>query len=136
MNIDLPPNFNIRYPSRELVYCPYCKKYQHFSFNRPRCYMWCSGCGTKFTFTHVGLDSCKSKPYEQSSMEYSNKVPEKYGPPKYLMVYNNWREHPEFTTATLWRLFYWNDYSYATIQKYVLCIKRDLELWKRFNEKV
>ena len=121
MNIDLPPNFNIKNPNRELVKCPCCNKYQHFSFNRPRRYMWCCGCGAKFTFTHVGLDSCESKPY---------------GPPKYLMVYNNWREHPEFTTATLWRLFYWNNYSYATIQKYVLCIKRDLELWKRFNEKV
>ena len=127
MKIDLPPNFNIKNPSRELVKCPYCNKYQHFSFNRPRRYMWCGGCGTKFTFTHVGLDSCESNPYVQSSMKYSNKVGEKYGPPKYLMIYNKWKEHPELTTVSLWRLFYWDVYSYATIQRYVLCIKRDLD---------
>ena len=131
MKIDLPPNFNIKNPNRELIKCPYCNKYQHFSFNRPRRYMWCCGCGSKLTFTHVGLDSCESKPYGQSSTKYSNKVPEKYGPPKYLMVYNKWKEHPELTTITLWRLFYWDVYSYATIQRYVLCIKRDLEGMKK-----
>lgn len=112
MKINLPPNFDMEKPHKELIYCSCCKKYQHFSFNRPRRYMLCNGCGSKFTFTHVALEPCESKPY---------------GPPKYLMVYNKWKEHPDFTIATLWRLFYWDKYSYPTIHKYVLCIKKDLE---------
>ena len=127
MKIDLPPNFDMDNPHKELVYCPCCKKYQHFSFNRPRRFMWCCGCGAKYSFAHVGLDSCENKPYLQSSMVYRNKPREKYGPPKYLMIYNKWKEHPEFTNATLWRFFYWDVCSYNTIQRYVKCIKRDLE---------
>ena len=105
--------------------------------------MWCGGCGSKYGFSYMGLKprekpttkikpselstNKKIKPYELSSMEYPHKRREKYGPPRYLMIYNHWKEHPEFTTATLWRFFYWDVCSYDTIQRYVRCIKKDLE---------
>lgn len=127
MKIDLPPNFDMKNPHKELVYCPCCKKYQHFSFNRPRMIMWCGGCGAKFSFSYMNYEPNCDKPYNQASMLYANKPREKYGPPKYLMVYNKWKEHPEFTDACLWRFFYWDVCSYSTIQRYLRCIRRDLE---------
>ena len=129
MKIDLPPNFNMDKPHSELVYCPCCKKYQHFSFNRPRMLMWCYGCGARFNFSYMDFKPCytvASKTY-QPVIDYPIKRRDMYGPPKYLMVYNHWKEHPEFTTALLWRFYYWDRYSYPTILRYVRCIKRDLE---------
>lgn len=114
MMIDLPPNFDMDNPHKELLYCPSCKKYQHFAFNRTRCLMWCNGCGNRYSFEYMDY-----KPHRGKG--------EKYGPPKYLMVYNHWKEHPEFTVACLWRFYYWNDYSYHTILNYVRCIEKDLE---------
>ena len=50
MKIDLPPNFDMNNPHKELIYCPSCKKYQHFRFNRRRGWMECSGCGARHTW--------------------------------------------------------------------------------------
>ena len=129
MKIDLPPNFDMNNPHKELIYCPSCKKYQHFAFNRPRMIMWCNGCGNRYHFTYMDLkpDWGKGSPIKQPVMRYGPKKGEKYGPPKYLMVYNHWKEHPEFTIALLWRFYYWDDYSYPTILRYVRCIENDLE---------
>lgn len=127
MKIDLPPNFDMENPHKELIYCPCCKKYQHFSFNRPRMIMYCGGCGAKFSFSYMDYKPNYNKPYNEASMLYANKPREKYGPPKYLMIYNKWKEHPEFTNACLWRFFYWDVCSYSTIQRYIRCIRRDLE---------
>ena len=123
MKIDLPPNFDMEKPHKELIYCPCCRKYQHFSFNRPRRSMWCNGCGSKFKFDHINLGQSDTK----SSTEHPTKRREKYGPPKYLMVYNHWKEHPEFSVYCLWRFYYWDDYSLPTILRYVHCIEKDLE---------
>ena len=122
MTIDLPPIFDMNNPHKELVYCPSCKKYQHFAFNRTRCLMWCNGCGTRYHFSYMDF-----KPYCRKGESTERVIREKYGPPKYLMVYNHWKEHPEFTVYCLWRFYYWDDYSYPTILRYVHCIEKDLE---------
>ena len=127
MNIDLPPNFDMTNPHKELVLCPSCKKYQHFTFNRVKRCMWCDGCGTKYHFSHIDLKACEAKPYCQASMDYPNKLRERYGPPKYLRIYNHWHDNPDYTTADLWRRWYWDICSYNTIQRYIRCIKKDLE---------
>ena len=127
MMIDLPPNFDMKNPHKELVYCPCCKKYQHFSFHRPRMLMCCCGCGAKFSFSCMDYKPNWSKPYNQASMLYANKQRQKYGPPKYLMIYNHWKEHPEFTDSEVWKFYYWDIFSYSTYQRYVRCIKKDLE---------
>lgn len=129
MKIDLPPSFDMQNGNKELVYCPSCKKYQHFTFKRAYCFMWCSGCGSRFSYSYM---DCKpnwgnSKKSKEPVNECTPKRRDKYGPPKYLMVYNHWKEHPEFTPACLWRFYYWDDYSYPTILHYVRCIEKDLE---------
>ena len=122
MRIELPPDFDILNPHKELVFCPSCKKYQHFAFNRKRCAMWCDGCGARHTFGYMDF-----KPYQQSSMDFAHNRRCVYGPPKYLMIYNQWHDNPDYTTADIWRRWYWDVCSYNTIQRYIRCIKKDLE---------
>ena len=123
MKIELPPDFDMFNPHKELVFCPSCKKYQHFAFNRKRCSMWCNGCGARHTFSYMD----HLKPYQQCSMDYANKRRDVYGPPKYLMIYNHWHDNPDYTTADLWRRWYWDICAYPTIVRYVRCIEKDLE---------
>lgn len=120
--IQLPPNFNMDKPYLELVRCPMCKKYQHFTFNKSERTMGCNGCGGHFKYFYQGF-----VPYEAIPLQFKISKHPKYGPPKYLMVYNHWKEHPEFTPACLWRFYYWDRYSYGTILRYIRRIERDLE---------
>ena len=122
MKIQLPPNFDMKAPHKALVFCPSCHKYQHFSFNRPRCLMWCNGCGSKFSFAYMDY-----KPYECSSMDYGLKGRVMYGPPKYLMVYNHWHDNPDCKVSDIWRTWYWDICSYNTLQRWIRCIKKDLK---------
>ena len=88
MKITLPYNFDYAHPHQNLLYCPTCKTYQHFTFNWGRGWMKCSGCGALHTW--YGTEEMIRATRERKG----NRRPE-YGPPKFLMCMNAVISHPD-----------------------------------------
>ena len=111
MIMTFPADFDYDHPSANLIYCPKCRKFQHFRFRDK--WMDCYGCGAPFQWSSSRV---KVRPYDSTNRRNKGS---RYGPPKFLLCMNAVIEHSDWSSKQLYDRYWCGVYAYSTIRRWV-----------------